>query len=163
MQLYVQKLTSTTFRSSVVAFWRGELSHSLARPMAANSRDSRLCASAVPVSPKPRSGEARLVTPKPRRGEGGAKMPNCAAAIVIAAPPRKRRRSRSSFSATCQCLTDPRNPQPLHHIRQATLRLSDDGIDVTFLSHPIPRSDRRLHVARAFFVAATSRWTRRSS
>ncbi len=70
MQVYVQKLTTTTFPNSCEGASRGELSHSVARPMAASSRGTSSCASAVPS------------------------MPNCEAAIVIAAVLTKRRRSR---------------------------------------------------------------------
>src|SRR5262245_33909419 len=74
MQVYVQKLTTTTLPSRSADVRRGELSHSVARARAANSRGSRSLASAVPS------------------------MPNCAAAIVIAAFPTNLRRSRSMTS-----------------------------------------------------------------
>ena len=70
MQVYVQKSTSTAFPARLSAVRRGELSHSPARPRAVNSRDAP-------------------------SASAGLNKPECAAAIVIAAVPRKRRRSWS--------------------------------------------------------------------
>ena len=72
----MQKSTSTTFPARLDGVRRGELSHSAALPIAANSRGPPSSACIVPS------------------------VPRCAAAIVIAAVPRKRRRSWSIPPAT---------------------------------------------------------------
>src|SRR5262245_6551986 len=76
MQVNVQKLTITTFPARFDAVTRGELIHSVALPIAVNSRGACALQSAVP------------------------KMPACAAATAIAVLPRNRRRPLSNGLVT---------------------------------------------------------------